>query len=1277
MAKATKKLDETKTLFIDDRALESEEFDAFGHLDYARVLEQLVLNQPTPFNIGIYGKWGVGKSTIVNLLRQRLGSKVKFIEIKVWKFDENSLRRKFIISIANELGFTNQLSAIADEMYSDRETETALVDIHGIVSTIFDIRSVALWFLIISFAVVVIFNLVLLVTANESDFSVWGWRFEKLVAVPLYLAAVNWVFSLIKGAKAKIKRPKLDSEEQFETRFCELVKRDSTPKLIFIDDLDRCSKEKVLSTLETIKTFLDVETCIFIIACDDEIIKQAVNRSLELYGPAASEGTEYLEKFFQYTIRIPPFMIPDMRRFVRTSLERNKNELVELDRFDDILFILINPNVKSPRNAISALNEFAALYFLARKRESDKRSQLPDRIVTQNLPLLALVSTTRIQYPSLFADLLVNNELLHWLIAVIEDRTGELSERQRSICSNHIPVPGLSRKDVVYQRQLREFLESTKEYFYMATDLTPFLYLGLDSTSYLVGDQFLQEFNDAIRNGIESKTEKILREANSDTKESLFEHLANSIDSRLTGVEKRKALQMISKHWDLCPNSAKGAISRCFFRHFRQSAVGYSELSGFSIGGVFSIASALDESDAKLILNSCVDKLDTDDPFVREFISNSIERFELIFRIGLQSEISKLIDKLSSESRETEKGAETTFLDYCSNEVVKNKLNMRILEAFFMGNYVDIMVETLLEADKLADEEPAKFGTCKQCFDALKGCLRDSDLNRYSNVLSKLTTTDEYFEQVIDDIEEVSAELTKDQVLTISRSLITEIISIGNVDLLARINRMLVNGFETYPKNVESCTSELSELFDASFGHTSAEPIGSFNVLYPMIAEHLPIDLRSKFVSDCVVNLNPNSELEKAISLRKLIVHEQMLLNDENKKRLIKKLTSGISDLDFLRNDQILEFWKHLVDECSVALADAGWGAMVGGDTPQNVLSSSHPMAQNSDRIKFSGFLRDNFERLTESEQTSYINLLSPFTTNPNAANTDYVVESISSIRSKFHSNNPLSNLASLLYGMIPIAASDARRLELIDILFSARSALTEDQLNELVGLLTEHAGSNLDLASKVLVSQWGELTSDSKIALVCKLLVSDDQEVLKRVRITIAPRIVDELITTAQGGSQSFLHELAVGFSGTEDERTLFAQVVSGGITDLPTDIKDQIVMTTVNELRSESNIDISRNLLTVLIVLRDKDYDKNNKINDLFFNLMNGSIAQKKLAIDVFDFYYSKRHPHQRKGELTQRFKALVDDFRSDPTYRGRLHSLAEKYDLKIKRSIWDFWD
>src|SRR4030065_1796692 len=138
-------------------------------------------------------------------------------------------------------------------------------------------------------------------------------------------------YTIIKEAKIKLKISKYDSEEQFENKFIELVRKDKSTKIIFIDDLDRCSKEKVVKTIETIKTFLEVESCIFIIACDDEIIKNAVNKAHELFNESGKdEGSEYLEKFFQYTLRIPPFMVTDMRKYIFNLLKKSNSDLIKL-----------------------------------------------------------------------------------------------------------------------------------------------------------------------------------------------------------------------------------------------------------------------------------------------------------------------------------------------------------------------------------------------------------------------------------------------------------------------------------------------------------------------------------------------------------------------------------------------------------------------------------------------------------------------------------------------------------------------------------------------------------------------------------------------------------------------------------------------------------------------------------------------------------------------------------------------------------------------------------
>jgi len=197
-----------RKLFLTDHALQNSENDEFGHSDYAELLEKIVNDQPTPFNIGIFGKWGVGKSTIVNLLRERLKgeidkNKIKFLEIRVWKYDEDSLRRKFIVKIAEGLGLP--IDDIYHDIYSDREFETALVNVREIISTIFNRKSIALWALIILLSIWIIFRFINIIGFNNQLFNTISVKVENLIAIPLLISIFTWMLSLIKQAKLKLK----------------------------------------------------------------------------------------------------------------------------------------------------------------------------------------------------------------------------------------------------------------------------------------------------------------------------------------------------------------------------------------------------------------------------------------------------------------------------------------------------------------------------------------------------------------------------------------------------------------------------------------------------------------------------------------------------------------------------------------------------------------------------------------------------------------------------------------------------------------------------------------------------------------------------------------------------------------------------------------------------------------------------------------------------------------------------------------------------------------
>src|ERR1700733_14579204 len=107
------KYDEYKNIYLIDKVAEEDKFD---HKDFAEVLGHIIRDNTlekdnTPFNVGIFGKWGVGKSTVINLFKSivetwkkdRISKQYKFIEFKVWKFSADALKKKFIFTIARAL----------------------------------------------------------------------------------------------------------------------------------------------------------------------------------------------------------------------------------------------------------------------------------------------------------------------------------------------------------------------------------------------------------------------------------------------------------------------------------------------------------------------------------------------------------------------------------------------------------------------------------------------------------------------------------------------------------------------------------------------------------------------------------------------------------------------------------------------------------------------------------------------------------------------------------------------------------------------------------------------------------------------------------------------------------------------------------------------------------------------------------------------------------------------------------------------------------------------
>jgi hypothetical protein len=121
---------------------------------------------------------------------------------------------------------------------------------------------------------------------------------------------------------------------------------------IFVDDLDRCPPQRIISVLETIKLFLNMPGFIFIFAMDKTRIENAV---LDTYKSFTKEDSQvYLEKIFQLIYSLPIKEEDDLISFISKAMK----EMGLIINNQSMLKTIIDITGKNIRNIKLFLNSF-------------------------------------------------------------------------------------------------------------------------------------------------------------------------------------------------------------------------------------------------------------------------------------------------------------------------------------------------------------------------------------------------------------------------------------------------------------------------------------------------------------------------------------------------------------------------------------------------------------------------------------------------------------------------------------------------------------------------------------------------------------------------------------------------------------------------------------------------------------------------------------------------------------------------------------------------------
>ena len=607
------KMSEKKeVIYLSDSPIEELDHDEFSHNIYVEVLEKIIRSCETPYNIGLFGEWGVGKTSIINMLKKRiegdekLSKQFSFLYFDVWKYANDSLRRQLLLHIDKE--FDLKKENIEDALYNIVEEKTTESLKSGIKRSLR--RAFKRYPILIYSLIIISFFLLLSIIFFDVGLSD---PIIFLIFIPLFLQLIQKIDS----AKDYMKRrtiPRREFPEQFEQIFDELIKEVKTPKIIIaVDNLDRCPSDIVVEMLGIIKTFMEKEKCIYIVPCDEESIKKHI-KSVKGSDYEEKDANEFLRKFFQTHLTISPFLNEDLVNFAQRRLEETK-----LPQDPRIVEVITSAYTKNPRWVKQALNNITTLYLIAKQKEENNIFE--KGAVTENLGFLSKICIIRDEWSPFYKKLEEQENLLEIIERYFRGEKVsefETKEESKEIIEKYFNEnPGLER-----------FLSVTR--LIMVKDIHPFLKLNQESFESSITE--LEEFRLHLRQGDALYIKGILKNKSNEEKAMYVKEILKVLDDdvRLKMFNFAfNCLNIIPEIYDLFPDGSKNALLNRF-GHYITTRDFKEELQKFDIENVFKIMVDLPGIYLKDLLVKYVDLAIKEEEIDERILKRLVANFEIM-----------------------------------------------------------------------------------------------------------------------------------------------------------------------------------------------------------------------------------------------------------------------------------------------------------------------------------------------------------------------------------------------------------------------------------------------------------------------------------------------------------------------------------------------------------------------------------------------------------------------------------------------------------------------
>jgi hypothetical protein len=285
-----------------------------GFDQYASSLVSIIMGSQPQFTIGIFGGWGTGKTTLMQMMYEMLqDDEHNKNAVPVW-FNAWLYERE------EHLAIVPLLSTILEELKGRPE-------LNSLKNKVSDAKDYVLKTFSFDLDVVQIDP----GKAIEEDGTIYYNKFK-----------------------------------QIEDEIQKASRKKDIRIIVFIDDLDRCAPDKVLEVLESIKIFLGIKGFIYVLGLSQEVIETCINKK---YEGLHIKGSDYVKKIIQIPFSIPDWRDEELEEYVGYLTEELEDPYKKL--FSEMKQLVVDGLENNPREIKRFINSYIATQEVFKKDNLD------------------------------------------------------------------------------------------------------------------------------------------------------------------------------------------------------------------------------------------------------------------------------------------------------------------------------------------------------------------------------------------------------------------------------------------------------------------------------------------------------------------------------------------------------------------------------------------------------------------------------------------------------------------------------------------------------------------------------------------------------------------------------------------------------------------------------------------------------------------------------------------------------------------------------------------